>query len=916
MANLREEITRTVLRLSGRGQTGASHRGNEAPVLKTDSRIGKQVCDYRILQRLGTGGMGHVYLALDTRLGRHVALKFLAHEVMGDYSMLYRLQQEARTASALNHPNIVTVYAIGELEGEPFMASEFIEGATLRVAMERNAIDVPTAIDVASQVASALVAAHSADVVHRDLKPGNIMLRPDGYVKVIDFGLAKQVQKTGLPGVEDYFATQPGSVLGTVSYMSPEQAQGEAVDHRTDIWSLGVVLYEMVAHRRPFDGQTDSHVIVSILDGRLPPLPDPKAVPAGLVHILECALAKDPRKRYARVSEMLADLQQIHQGSRTGSSIRLAALARSRRSGRRAVALAAGALGVIALAGAAWWWTNRAPDWFQIGSVRQLTFNGRTRLASISPDGNYLAFAVGEAEGEQALYLKQVDSSTEEIKIPARRIDYVGLTFSPDSRYLFETEKDEAKLGKLYAIPLLGTRPSAPVIEDIDGPVSFSPDADRFAFVRFGQVRRGGRDQTQSQIIIASRKRGESHKLLSVIDSLIYECIAWSPKGDRLAAIQINNSPGGPGGTNRLDLIDLDGRQSQRALPDWRFVGKPSWGPDAKSLILTAASPIQARSQLQIRQLALTSGQTHDITVGLAGYKAASMTRDGSEMAAIKLEAKATVWISAANNYATGRTFPAEAEERPSLAWSDPDHLILNSQRSGYPNLWLLDLRNQAGSSLTDEPYGQQGAAALPDGRSVIFASNRRGQSKIWRFDRANSSHVQLTFGPDYDESPAVSADGKWVVYTSWTGNIQHLRKVSSAGGDSAQIGSYIARDPQISPDGKWIACYAQDRATSAWRVAVVPFDGSGAARPVPNASLPLRWSSEGKALTSVITDRNGVSNIWSVSLDGSAPPKQLTHFDDELIPVFAWSPNGDRIACLRMRLGADVALFSKAESR
>ena len=914
MANLRADITRTVLRLSGRRNIAAPPPELEPTVVQPDPREGKQLGTYRILKRLGAGGMGNVYLALDTRLGRHVALKFLVQHMTTDYSMLYRLQQEARAASALNHPNIVTVYEIGELAGEPFIASEFIDGATLLVALQRRAIDVATAIDIAAQVASALVAAHSAGVVHRDLKPGNIMLRPDGYVKVIDFGLAKQIRTPAVNHSPDDSITQPGSVLGTVSYMSPEQAQGDAVDHRTDIWSLGVVLYEMIAHRRPFEGPTDSHVIVSILDGRVPPLPDHHSVPAGLTHILERALAKDPRKRYASAGEMLFDLQQMNPGSRPGSSIRMASAARER-SRRAGVLMAAAIVGVLLLVGTAWWWTHRTPAWFQIASVRQLTFNGRTRLATISPDGNYLAFVVGEAGAQQTLYLKQVASSTEEIKIPARRINYVGLTFSPDSRYLFETEKDETLLGKLYAIPIVGARPAAPLLEDVDGPVSFSPNSDQFAFVRFKHVRRAGGDQTESDIVISSRRGAESRRLLSLTDSLIYECIAWSPKGDQVAAILFKDLPGRPN-EQMLDLINLKGRESRRTLPDWRFIGKPSWTPDSGSLILTAASRVQARGQLQIRELALNTGKTHDITVGLAGYKAASLTASGLQMTAIKLESRATVWVSAPGNLTRGETLPAEADERPSLSWSDDEHLVLNSQRSGYPNLWLLDVASQAGSSLTDDPYVQQDAVALPGGKSVVFASNRNGQSKIWRFDRTNSTYVQLTFGPDYDEMPTVSPDGKWVVYTSWTGNIQHLRKVPAAGGDGSAIGAYVARDAQISPDGKWIACYALDSVTSTWGVAVIPFDGSDPPRRIADANLPLRWSPDGNALTSVLTDRNGVSNLWSLALDGSQAPKQLTHFDDEMIANFAWSPNGDRIACLRMRLGADVALFSQEESR
>ena len=343
------------------------------------------------------------------------------------------------------------------------------------------------------------------------------MLRPDGYVKVIDFGLAKQVKAPAAGRLGGEFLTLPGSVIGTVDYMSPEQARGDRVDLRTDIWSLGVVLYEMVAQRRPFDGQTDSHVIVSILDGPLPPLPNADSLPAGLPKILERALAKDPAKRYASASDLLCDLQQVNPVSRTGSGVRLAAFERRQSLSRTKISAIAAAACFLLLAGVGWWWLRREPDWFQIGSVRQLTFNGRTSLATISPDGNYLAFVVGESGGEQALYLKQIDSSAEEVRIPARQIDYVGLTFSPDSKFVYETEKDASLMGRLYALPILGVRPRVPILEDVDGPVSFSSKGDEFAFVRFTGSERGSPDPAASAIFIAARNTSspKARKLVS-----------------------------------------------------------------------------------------------------------------------------------------------------------------------------------------------------------------------------------------------------------------------------------------------------------------------------------------------------------------------------------------------------------------
>src|SRR6266576_3058334 len=242
---------------------------------KPDLLVGQTIGHYKISERIGTGGMGDVYLAIDMTAGRKAALKLLPERFTGDAERLKRFQQEAHAVVGLNHPNILTVYEIGEDHSTHYIASELIEGETLRQRLERGRIEVGEAIDVAIQVASALAAAHEAGIVHRDIKPENIMLRPDGYVKVLDFGIAKLAEQEGpMPKDEVLLLveTNLGSILGTVPYMSPEQARGAQVDKGTDIWSLGVVLYEMVTGHQPFMGDTPREVMTSVLEKEPPPL--------------------------------------------------------------------------------------------------------------------------------------------------------------------------------------------------------------------------------------------------------------------------------------------------------------------------------------------------------------------------------------------------------------------------------------------------------------------------------------------------------------------------------------------------------------------------------------------------------------------------------------------------------------------
>src|SRR6266496_451793 len=277
---------------------------------------GETFGSYQVLSQLGRGGMGEVYLAFDKELKRKVALKFLHCDLIGDKRRLRRFKQEARAASALNHPNILTVFEVGEIGGRQFLATEFVEGQTLREVMNLGQMKLGQVFDIAVQIASALSVAHAVGIIHRDIKPENIMLRDDGIVKVLDFGLAKV--QTGSSAVDTQAATRrlletaPGTVMGTVAYMSPEQVRGLEVDARSDIWSLGVVLYELVAGRKPFEGETSNHVSVAILEKEPPPLSEsPRQVPAELHRIVHNALAKNPANRYQTTRDFKTDLKNL-----------------------------------------------------------------------------------------------------------------------------------------------------------------------------------------------------------------------------------------------------------------------------------------------------------------------------------------------------------------------------------------------------------------------------------------------------------------------------------------------------------------------------------------------------------------------------------------------------------------------------
>ena len=915
MASVREEITKTLLRLSRLAQPRPGTEPSlpefrKPPVIRPGTEFGS----YKIVKRLGAGGMGHVYLATDSRLGRNVALKFLSPDLIADTGMLRRLKAEARTASALNHPNILTIYEIGEREGEHLIASEYVDGQTLRSALNQKAVNAQTAIDIMCQVLSALTAAHAAGIVHRDLKPGNIMIRSDGYVKVIDFGLAKRTRQSAGDEVEwENSLTRPGAVVGTVFYMSPEQACGDKIDHRTDIWSLGVILFEIFTHRRPFEGSSEYRVIADICNKPVPQIPNLEKLPSGLLPVIERALQKDPDDRYQSARDMLNDLSTVGLGSPSGTATRTAVLRPASRSRVLLPIIAAVSVLILITAWLAFRTFHRGPDWFQIEKLRQLTFNGRVLSAAISPDGKYLAYVAGDSSGLQTVFLMQVKGATEEVKIPARNTKYLGLTFAPDDQLFAVAKNRDDLMGRLYEVPVVGDARPRPIITDIDGPVTFSPTGDKMAFVRNTPGSGPASNRTLGAIFVVDRANPVPGKaLLSTAEFGISRFLSWSQDGRRIASILLDYS-GSQSGRRLLDILDLSGHETRRDYPAWPLVGNLAWDSDGKSIITTAANRREASIQAQLRQADIQTGEIHDLTREIAGYSSASLTSDGKQLVAVKSTAKASLWISDSRSYSSGFSSWAEPDRYPNLSWWGLNQLVVGSLRGGYPNLWLFNIQEQTRTGLTLEDSAEQDAAAIPGTQSVVFTSEQSGQTKLWKFNAESNRYSQLTFGPNRDDSPSVSLDGKWIAYTSWSSTTPHLNRIPADGGHPERIGSFSATMPAYSPDSQSLACLLQDPKSLRWDVALFRLDNPQQIRHIPNAAAPVVWSPGGEALSTVRTDQQGTSNIWNIPLNGDVPRK-ITSFEDQAISKFAWSPDGDRLACLRSSSASDAVLFARQQ--
>ena len=497
------------------------------------SLVGKDIGNYTIESLLGSGGMGEVYLAREIKLDRRVALKILPRHFVADVERATRFKREALALSALNHPNLVTIYEVGEADGLNFIAMEFVEGQTLR-SMMRNGLKLKDSLSIAGQVAEALAAAHRQGIIHRDIKPDNIVVRPDGYVKLLDFGLAK-LTEARVPREADAAQTQAGAALGTLAYMSPEQAAGETTDHRTDIWSLGVVLYEMVTGRKPFDGGDRRVTVNAILSSE----PDSASsfdptLPAELDLILDKALEKDRDLRYQTAADFRADLRRLLRSIESGTgSARRRTLANSAglKTPRARLVLSIAAVMVLAAASVALWRFSQSraaapPDWGRATHVQLTDQPGTEHFPTLAPDGKSFVYA-SRAGGNWDLFLQRVGGKNASLLTPDTTSDEIQPAFSPGGeRIAFRSTREPAGI---YVMEATGENPR--LVAAGGHHPSWSPDGKEIAYSTAGRDVPSTRTTTASAIWVAHLETG-TKRLLTEADAMQP---SWSPNGHRVA---------------------------------------------------------------------------------------------------------------------------------------------------------------------------------------------------------------------------------------------------------------------------------------------------------------------------------------------------------------------------------------------
>ncbi|HEX3580504.1 MAG TPA: protein kinase [Thermoanaerobaculia bacterium] len=873
---------------------------------------GVVVSRYRILEPLGKGGMGEVYKAWDPTLERAIALKILPPELVRNPDRVRRFVQEAKSASSLNHPHIVTIHDVGEarlpLGGEEsidiqYIAMELIEGETLRRKISEGA-DLRALVGWLAQASDGIAKAHSAGIVHRDLKPDNIMISRDGFAKVLDFGLAKLIERNDpMAAPNDKTDVRrddsEGMLVGTIGYMSPEQILGRPVDHRSDIFSFGAILYEAATKRKPFAADSNVDVMHKIVHDKPEPIDKfNSSAPAELRRAIRRCLAKEPDARYHSMKDLAIELRELFDEwdeLSTTSDSRVSSDAHERptvimqRAGvrRGAILPVMLALAVIVLAAGGFLaWRNfakPAPPQFRLDTLKitRLTNGGNVVLASISPDGKYLAFETRDgATGNFALSLQQIATGSNVAVVAPQPSQIVGFSFSPDSNYLYYAARENSlsEYNWLYAVPTLGGT-ARKVLYDIDSGVTFSPDGKRIAAFR-------GIPQRNEGDLIVANADGSGARVLATaagIERLDYVTPAWSPDGKQIAGF-IASTRGGTHG--ELALFDAGSGTRQRLGTQvwYAWTDKIVWAPDGSGIYTTAAPVPTGGLENQIWFVSVPSAVATRVFTDTNFYSTIAITADGRTIVSVQMNVTGDVATSKPDG--TEASILTSPDQIVQSVGAAGDHIVYCAYANDTGNLWLLDGKG-AKQQLTTLGHSQLPDASR-DGKTIAY---RCWRNNTWKPCVMNvDSGTERTIEGVSNFTPvAITPDGHAILYRDEKSDMIF----APLGGGPSKVLAHDSGSVAVSRDGTRVAIGVIQNAGGKEHPRLLIIDlASGSILKTLEwfQERRFRWmpADAGVAYFSSVTPRD----LFVQPLDGSAP-KQLTHYDSGDIFDFDFLPDG-----------------------